>query len=365
MMRKNLMLIFGGVSFEHEISLRSAYGIYSALMKLDKYNVYPSFIDKITGIWYLLDSVPDVPELIKRDNSAIISLIPGCGIFVNDKALEIDVVFPIVHGRTGEDGAIQGFLKMMDIPCVGAGILGSAISINKYFCKLLLKSFDIPLVPFIGFRKYDYFLDKEGIKKDIKQSLNYPVIVKPAMLGSSIGISIAYNDTQIEKCIEDAFTYDLTVVVEKFMKVREIECSVIGNEQIKIFTPGEIVVQDFVFYDYDAKYSTVPGNSVVFNIPARLDMKYLLDIKEYAFLTYKCLELRGMARIDFLIEKDTDLIYVNEINTIPGFTDISMFSKMCEHDGLDYESLVDKLVSLAFQSYAKRKERIDFKRLEN
>ncbi|AHH09745.1 D-alanine--D-alanine ligase [Borrelia parkeri SLO] len=365
MMKKNLMLIFGGVSFEHEISLRSACGIYSALMKLDKYNVFSSFIDKITGGWYLLDSVPDDPKLIKKDSSAIISLIPGYGIFVNNKDLKIDVVFPIIHGRTGEDGAIQGFSKIMDIPCVGSGILGSAISINKYFCKLLLKSFNIPLVPFIGFKKYDYLLDKEGIKKDIKQSLDYPVIVKPAMLGSSIGISIAYNDTQIEKCIEEAFTYDLTVVIEKFMKVREIECAVIGNEQIKIFTPGEIVIQDFVFYDYDAKYSTTPGNSVVFNIPAHLDTKHLLDIKEYAFFTYKCLELRGMARIDFLIEKDTDSVYVNEINTIPGFTDISMFAKMCEHDGLDYGSLVDKLIALAFQSYAKRKERIDFHRLEN
>ncbi|WP_024654064.1 D-alanine--D-alanine ligase [Borrelia persica] len=363
-MKKNLMLIFGGVSFEHEISLRSAYGIYSACMRLDRYNIFSSFIDRDTGIWYLLDSVPSSAELIQRDSAAIISLIPGCGIFVNNKAIEIDVVFPIIHGRTGEDGAIQGFVKMMDIPCVGSGILGSAISMNKYFCKLLLKSFNIPLVPFIGFRKNDYILNKEGIEEDIKNNLNYPVIVKPAGLGSSIGISVAYNSTQIEKCIEEAFAYDLTVVVEKFMKVREIECAVVGNEQIKIFTPGEIVVQDFVFYDYDAKYSTMPGNSIIFNIPAHLDTKYLLDIKEYAFLTYKYLELRGMARIDFLIAKDTNSIYVNEVNTIPGFTDISMFSKMCEYDGLNYEALIDKLVSLAFQSYEKRKERIDFKRLE-
>ncbi|AHH10356.1 D-alanine--D-alanine ligase [Borrelia coriaceae] len=364
-MKKNLMLIFGGVSFEHEISLRSAYGIYSAFMKLGKYNVFPSFIDKITGVWYLLDCVPDEPKLIKRDSSFIVSLIPGCGIFVNNKDLKIDVVFPIVHGRTGEDGAIQGFLKIMDIPCVGAGILGSAISINKYFCKLLLKSFDIPLVPFIGLKKYDYLLDKEEIKKNISQHLSYPVIVKPAMLGSSIGISIAYDDTQIEKCIEEAFKYDLTIVVEKFIQAREIECAVMGNDQIKIFTPGEIVIQNFVFYDYTAKYATIPGNSVIFNIPAHLDTKHLLDIKEYAFCVYKCLELRGMARIDFLIEKDNGLIYINEINTIPGFTDMSMFSKMCDHDGLDYESLVDALVDLAFQSYAKRKERIDFNRLES
>ncbi|APR64694.1 D-alanine--D-alanine ligase [Borrelia anserina] len=362
-MRKNLMLIFGGVSFEHEISLRSAYGLYLALMKLDKYNVFSIFVDKTTGIWYLLDSVPDSPELIKKDSSSVISLVPGRGIFVNGRDLKIDVVFPIIHGRTGEDGSIQGLLKIMDLPCVGSGILGSAIASNKYFFKLLLKSFNVPLVPFVGFRKYDYILDREGIKRDIKQILGYPVIVKPAVLGSSIGINIAYDDTQIEKCVEEAFEYDLTVVVEKFVKVREIECSVIGNEQIKIFTPGEIVIQDFVFYDYDAKYSVAPGNSVVFNIPAQLDTKHLLDIKEYAFLTYKFLELRGMARIDFFVEKGTDLIYVNEVNTIPGFTDISMFAKMCEYDGLNYASLVDKLIVLALQSYAKRKERIDFERL--
>ncbi|BCR20808.1 D-alanine--D-alanine ligase [Borrelia miyamotoi] len=363
-MRKNLMLIFGGVSFEHEVSLRSAYGIYSALVKIDKYNVFSGFIDKYSGVWYLLDSsIPDDPALIKKDSSAIISLIPGCGIFVNNRNLKIDVVFPIVHGRTGEDGSIQGLLKMMDIPCVGSGILGSAIASNKYFCKLLLKSFNLPLIPFVGFREYDYLLDKDGIKKDIMQNLGYPVIVKPAMLGSSIGISIAYDDIQIEKCIEEAFKYDLTIIAEKFMQVREIECSVIGNEQVRIFTPGEIVIQDFLFYDYDAKYSTIPGNSVVFDIPANLDIKHLLDIKEYAYLTYRCLELRGMARIDFLIEQDTDLIYINEINTIPGFTDISMFSKMCEHDGLDYESLLDKLITLAFQSYEKKKNNIDFRPL--
>ncbi|WP_445435851.1 D-alanine--D-alanine ligase [Candidatus Borreliella tachyglossi] len=362
-MKKNLMLVFGGVSFEHEISCKSAYGVYLALMKLDKYKVFSCFIDKNTGIWYLLDFVPDDPKLIKRDSSSIISLIPGGGIFVNDRDLKIDVVFPIVHGRTGEDGSIQGLLKIMDIPCVGSGILGSAISSNKYFCKLLLKSFNMPVVPFIGFRKYEYLLDKDGVKRQLKDSLGYPLIVKPAILGSSIGISIAHNESQIERSIEEAFKYDLTVLVEKFIKVREIECSVVGNDQIKIFTPGEIVIQDFVFYDYDAKYSTIPGNSIIFNIPAQLDTKYLLDIKEYAFLTYKYLELRGMARIDFFVEKDTDLIYINEINTIPGFTDISMFSKMCEHDGFDYESLVDKLIILAFQSYEKRKKRIDFEQL--
>ena len=363
-MRKNLMLVFGGVSFEYEVSLRSAYGIYSALMNLDKYNVFSGFIDKSTGIWYLIDSISNDPALITKDNSAVISLIPGCGIFVNNRNLKIDVVFPIVHGRTGEDGSIQGLLKIMDIPCVGSGILGSAIASNKYFCKLLLKSFNLPLIPFIGFKKYDYLLDKDGIKKDIMQNLGYPVIIKPAMLGSSIGISIAYDKTHIEKCIEEAFDYDLTIIIEKFIHVREIECSVIGNDQVKVFTPGEIVIQDFSFYDYDAKYSTIPGNSVMFNIPAQLDTKHLLDIKEYAYLTYRCLELRGMARIDFLIEKATDLIYINEINTIPGFTDISMFSKMCKNDGLDYESLVDKLITLAFQSYELKKKNMDFRRLE-
>ncbi|QMU99002.1 D-alanine--D-alanine ligase [Borrelia sp. A-FGy1] len=364
-MKKNLMLIFGGVSFEHEISCRSAYVVYKALLKLDKYNVFSVFIDKNTGVWYLLDSITVDSEFIKKDSSSIISLVPGYGIFVRDRDLEIDVVFPIVHGRTGEDGSIQGLLKIMDIPCVGPGILGSAISSNKYFCKLLLNSFNIPLVPFIGLRKYDYLLDKEGIKNNIKQNLKYPVIVKPAVLGSSIGINIAYDNNQIEKCIEEAFKYDLTVIIEKFIRAREIECSVIGNDQIKIFTPGEIVIQDFVFYDYVAKYSTIPGNSIVFNIPAHLDTKHLLDIKEYAFLVYKSLELRGMARIDFFVERDTGLIYVNEINTIPGFTDISMFSKMCEHDGVGYESLVDKLVDFAFNSYEKRKKRIDFKKLED
>ncbi|UER67395.1 D-alanine--D-alanine ligase [Borrelia sp. BU AG58] len=364
-MRKNLMLIFGGVSFEHEVSCRSAYGIYNALMKSGKYNVSSVFIDKNTGIWYLLDSVPATPELIKKDSSSVISLVPGSGVFVGGSNLEIDVVFPAVHGRTGEDGSIQGLLKIMDIPCVGPGILGSAISSNKYFCKLFLKSFNIPLVPFIGLRKYDYLLDKEEVKNNIRQNLKYPVIIKPAILGSSIGINVAYEDDQIEKCIEGAFKYDLTIIIEKFMRVREIECSVIGNDQIKIFTPGEVVVQDFVFYDYDAKYATIPGNSIVFNIPAHLDTKHLLDIKEYAFLVYKCLELRGMARIDFFVEKETGLVYVNEVNTIPGFTDISMFSKMCEHDGVGYECLVDKLVDFAFNSYEKKKKRIDFEKLEN
>ncbi|WKC85137.1 D-alanine--D-alanine ligase [Borreliella lusitaniae] len=359
-MQKNLMLIFGGVSFEHEISCKSAYSIYLALLDLNKYNIYPVYIDKCTGIWYLLDSVCDPPKLINIDILPIVSLLPGLGFFSNNKNLEIDVVFPVVHGRTGEDGAIQGVLKVMDIPCVGAGIVGSAISSNKYFCKLLLKSFNIPLVPFIGFRQYDYSLDKEEVKKNIKELLGYPVIVKPSVLGSSIGINVAYSENQIESLIEEALKYDSTIVIEKFIEAREIECSIIGNEKMKIFSPGEIVVQDFIFYDYDAKYSVIPGNSIVFNIPAHLETNQFLSIKEYTFLVYKSLELRGMARVDFFVEKKSGTIYLNEINTIPGFTDISMFAKMCSHDGLQFKDLVDNLIDYAFQSFINRKKMINF-----
>jgi len=349
--KTNIGLVFGGRSGEHEVSLQSAKSIYEALDK-KKYNVYLIGIDK-KGNWllgnpanYLLNA--QNPKLIalnksngetitaisKTEKPEIISLATG------KKIGKIDVFFPIVHGTYGEDGTLQGMFEMLNCAYVGAGVAGSAVGMDKDIQKRLLKVAGINIADFLTIRKSHYnksFIDK------IVQKFSFPVFVKPANMGSSVGISKAHNEKELKKSILDAFKYDTKILVEEYIKGKEIECSVMGNDDPVASVPGE-VVPHHEFYSYEAKY--IDENGAGLMIPARLAEKTIKEIQKIAIKTYLALDCSGFARVDFFLTK-SGKIYINEINTLPGFTKISMFPKLFGASGIDYPTLLDKLIGYA------------------
>jgi len=349
----NVGLIYGGRSGEHEVSLQSAKSIYEALDK-DKYNVFLIGIDK-KGHWllgnpanYLLNA--QNPKLIslnkknsssvaavnKAENSEIISLDNG------QKIGQIDVFFPIIHGTYGEDGSLQGMLEILNVAYVGAGVTGSAIGMDKDVQKRLLKEAGINVTNFLTIKKSHF--DKNTIK-EIIEKFAFPVFVKPANLGSSVGISKAHNEKELKTSIDDAFKYDTKILIEEYVGGREIECSVLGNDRPIASLPGEII-PTHEFYSYEAKY--IDENGAGLKIPADLPKETTKKIQEMAVKTFIILECAGFARVDFFLRTDNKL-YINEINTIPGFTKISMFPKLFEATGIPYSKLLDRLIDLALE----------------
>jgi D-alanine-D-alanine ligase len=259
-------------------------------------------------------------------------------------SLEIDVVFPVLHGPFGEDGTVQGLLKLANLPFVGARVLGSAIGMDKDVMKRLLRDASIP----IGrFHAYDRSLANEIQFSRIKKALGQPLFVKPANLGSSVGISKVASRSELEAGVRKAFRFDNKILIEEFIEGREIECSVLGNEDPIASLPGEIVT-GHDFYSYDAKYIDDQGSRL--EIPAKLPRAIVRSVQEIAITTYKKLCCEGMARVDFFIKSDGQVL-VNEINTIPGFTQISMYPKMWEASGISYPKLIDRLIQLALQRF--------------
>ncbi len=343
-------ILFGGKSTEHEVSLQSAKNIIDALDK-DKYNIILIGIDK-TGRWFFVNDSSHF--LLNSNNPKYIALnktnkkiafIPGAEdnqlLCVSDISLcKIDVVFPILHGTYGEDGTIQGLLKLANLPFVGAGVLGSAISMDKDVTKRLLRDAGILIARFAVVhrweRKYFNF-------KSVLQDLGLPVFVKPANAGSSVGVSKVQNESDLVIALNKAFEFDNKVLIEEFIQGRELECSVLGNEAPVASGVGEIISQKD-FYSYEAKY--IDENGAYLEIPANIPEKIVQSIQELAIKTYKVLSCEGMARVDFFLSKDNTII-VNEVNTIPGFTNISMYPKLWEISGLPYSSLIDRLIQLA------------------
>ncbi len=351
-------VIFGGRSGEHEVSLVSASSIIHALDK-DKYEVIPIGIAP-DGRWLssantmsLLKTksqLADEPERIIGPEPHRRELV---SVEHNAPPEEIDVVFPIVHGTYGEDGTLQGLLELADIPYVGAGVLGSALGMDKVLQKKVFKQEGLPIV------KYVWVLSSEvgGQPKKIiglcEKSLRYPMFVKPANTGSSVGITKAHNRKELLNGLTLAATFDRKVIVEEGVKgVREIECSVLGNDSPIASIPGEIIPGN-EFYDYDAKY--VNGNSTSV-IPADLPKKAVKEIQRLAVGAFRSLDCWGMARVDFFVTS-RGKIYLNEINTIPGFTSISIYPKLWEASGLAYPDLLDKLITLAFEMHASKSTR--------
>jgi D-alanine-D-alanine ligase len=354
-MKKNIAILYGGKSGEHEVSCASAKSVVNNL-NTEKYNVILIGITK-TGTWFFQNGIDTVnaPALeIKADLEHQVVMIPGAGknsFMLNDGTdLQIDVVFPVLHGTYGEDGAVQGLLEMCNLPYVGCDILGSAINMDKDIAKILWRNAGIPVVPHVLVRTIDWEKSDKKIQliEQAERDFRYPLFVKPSRAGSSVGAGVAKDRIELEARINDALAWDNKVLIEPFIPAREIECSVTGNGKIEAYTPGEIV-PTHEFYDYDAKYTDPNGAKLL--IPANLDETELRRIRELAIRAAKASEISGLSRIDFFVRKDNGEIFLNEANTLPGFTTISMFPKMCEASGLGYSALLDQLITLAEERY--------------
>jgi D-alanine-D-alanine ligase len=355
MKKINVAILCGGKSAEHEVSLHSAKNIFAAIDK-KKYNTILIGIDK-KGNWLinnrsLLLNSNDPKKIKINPKSEKIILVPGekPKIFYLTKksfGISLDVIFPILHGTFGEDGSIQGFLKMLDVPFAGAGVLGSAVGMDKVVMKQLLKEAEIPVGKFLAFNASDK-LDFQAIGKQ----LGLPFFIKPANLGSSVGISKVRNKKEFQEAVQDAFQYDSKIIIEEFIQGREIECAVLGNDKPNASLPGE-VIPTHDFYSYEAKY--LDENGATMKIPTELSKKAISEIQELAVKTFKVLSCEGMGRVDFFLKSNGEIL-VNEINTLPGFTSISMYPKLWQASGLKYEKLIDKLIQLAIERHKKEKK---------
>ncbi len=355
-MRKTRVgVIFGGKSAEHEVSLQSARNIISALDR-DKYEIVLIGMDK-QGRWYLNDGSAFLldetnPRLVLlNDSSDALALVPGkaenqiVGSHGGD-TFAIDVAFPVLHGPFGEDGTVQGMLKLANIPFVGASVLGSAVGMDKDVTKRLARDAGIRVARFVTL--YDI---RDADYERIRAELGSVVFVKPANLGSSVGISRAGNCEEFARAVNTAFEYDRKVLVEECIKGREIEVSVLGNEDPIASVPGEIIPRDG-FYSYEAKY--VDEHGAVLEIPAKLDPALVDELRKTAVKAFRVLCLEGMARVDFFLQDDGTIL-LNEVNTIPGFTNISMYPKLWEKSGIPYCELLDRLIRLAMERHAGEK----------
>jgi D-alanine-D-alanine ligase len=366
--RLRVGVVFGGRSGEHEISLRSALSIMSA-MDPARYEVVPIGIAR-DGRWYLYndalrmlgDVVANLGELQSVHTQVSLLPQPGGDALVSlarDPAHPraegrgaIDVVFPVLHGTYGEDGTVQGLLELAAIPYVGAGVLGSAVGIDKDIQKRLLRDAGVPVVRFAALAHNDYLRHPEAARQ-IADRLGYPVFIKPNALGSSIGISKVKRPEDLSGALGDAFQYDRKVLIEAACEGREFECSVLGNDDPEASLPGEVIVEHgHNFYSYDSKYLDPEGAS--FKIPAELPATVVERIRSLSIAAFKALGLRGMTRVDFLASRGLEEIFINEVNTIPGFTRISMYPKLWEVSGLPLPRLIDRLIELALEEHRER-----------
>lgn len=352
-------ILFGGRSAEHEVSLVSATSVIDALDK-SKYEVIPIGIT-LDGRWISSKDAINILKSRKNLNKHPQKiLLPDpkqqrlVEIFSKKYNSEkLDIIFPVLHGTFGEDGTIQGLLELANIPYVGAGVLASSVAMDKVIARRLYKAAGIPVTPDVWFLWKDYENSKIEIIEKIEKNLGYPCFVKPSNMGSSVGISKAKNRKQLFRCIETAAQYDRKILVEKCVNdAREIEVSILGNDNPIVSVPGEIIPSN-EFYDYDAKY--VDGKSEA-QIPANLDKRTTEKIKKFAIMGYKAIDCSGMARADFLLNAKSGKIFLNELNTIPGFTSISMYPKLWEASGISYAKLLDKLIVYAIERFKIKSE---------
>ena len=346
-------IVMGGKSAEHEVSLQSA---KSVLQAMDR-SKYEPVLFGVTrdGRWHGLD--PDNYLLNPNDPKRIALNIPAAdagdmansGLAFPKELTTVDVVFPVLHGPFGEDGTIQGLLKLAGVPFVGAGVLGSAIGMDKDVMKRLLRDAGLPIAKFLVYRQ----VQKAGIDlRKIEQGLGMPMFVKPANMGSSVGIRKAHDAGELASAIDEAFRYDSKVIIEEFIDGREIECSVLGNDAPIASLPGEIIPQH-EFYSYEAKYLDEHGAAM--GIPAKLSPALVEKAQELAVKTFQVLCCEGMARVDLFLRGKEEFI-INEINTIPGFTRISMYPKLWQASGIPYSELIDRLIQLAIERFERESE---------
>lgn len=348
-------VIFGGRSGEHEVSLRSAESIINAIDK-NKYEVVPIGITT-QGRWLVPgDATAMLPESVMRaEHHQAVAIIGdptqrGLKWLDADVSERLDVVFPVLHGTYGEDGTIQGLLEMAGVPYVGCGVLASATGMDKVVMKQLFTQAGLMVADYEWFLRAAWEASPEAIIKKIARRLGYPVFVKPANLGSSVGISKASDKSELRDAINDAARYDRRIIVERAIVGREIEVSVLGNDEPIASLPGEIVT-GHEFYDYEDKYVDTTSRT---EVPARLPKKTIERIQRDAITAFQTIDGSGLARVDFFVEDATQQVIINEINTMPGFTSISMYPKMWEASGIGYAELIDRLIDLAFERHRDR-----------
>ncbi|MCK9185921.1 D-alanine--D-alanine ligase [Candidatus Gracilibacteria bacterium] len=342
-------VIFGGQSGEHEVSLVSAAGVISA-MSPKKYDVIEIGIT-LDGRWL---TGKDCLKSFTKHNFKNLKEVT---LPTNPKKIPFDIVFPVLHGPYGEDGTIQGLFDILHIPYVGCGVLASSTSMDKLQTKALWEAAGLKVVPYVGFNRKAWKKESSKIIEEIKEKLGFPLFVKPANMGSSVGISKVKVLANLKKAIDLACEFDSRILVEKGLNVREIECAILGNDSPIASPVGEVIVGG-EFYDFYDKY--VNGVSKT-EIPAKLNKKIAQEIQEVSVKAYKLLDCSGLSRVDSFIDLDSGDIYLNEINTMPGFTSISMYPKMMEAYGIKYADLIDKLIALGFERFAeKQKNKVTF-----
>jgi D-alanine-D-alanine ligase len=353
--RLRVGILFGGRSGEHEVSLASAASVIRALDP-EKYEPVLIGISK-DGRWLVGSTAQKMlPEVLKSGErmfippdptaASLVPIAPSAG----RPSITVDLVFPVLHGTFGEDGAVQGFLELAGLPYVGAGVLASAVGMDKDVQKRLFKEAGLPIVPFLAISRARWERDRAGVIRDVKKAFKFPVFIKPATLGSSVGMTRVKSAHELGAGIDAAAEFALKILVERAVNAREIEVAVLGNEEIKASVPGEIVPHR-EFYDYAAKYLE-SGTGLI--IPAELTKKQVAQFQDYAVRAFRAIDGAGMARCDFFLERRTNKIFVNELNTIPGFTSISMYPKMWEASGLPYPKLIDRLIELALELHREK-----------
>ena len=375
MKKLRVAVLYGGRSGEHEVSLQSAASVINYLDR-DRFEIIPVAIDK-QGRWHLNDisllegkkSLPvfkDAPKVVLPPNpadtgssSALIRLDES------GEARGIDVVFPVMHGPLCEDGTIQGLLELADLPYVGCGVLASAVAMDKEMAKRVARDAGIPIVPYVSLKHEVWKKEKQQLAKRIEEQLGYPVFVKPANLGSSVGVHKVKDSSGLNPALEDAFNYDRKVLVEAAVNAREIEVSVLENLEAGadplVSVPGEIA-PTHEFYSYEAKY--LDENGAVLIIPAKLDSEETKRAQDMGRKAFIALECEGMARVDLFLDRTSGKFFFNELNTLPGFTSISMYPKLWEASGISYQELLSKLVDLAISRHQKKKTLVREFRIE-
>lgn len=347
-MKLNLGILFGGRSSEHQISILSGSSIIKNIAK-GKYNIIPIFIDK-DGKWFLIHFDEKNSSLNFSEKYEIKYISANSQKIKTEKGeeIKIDVIFPALHGPYGEDGTIQGMLEILNIPYVGCGVLASSLAMDKISTKRILSYCRLPVAPFLALFYYQWEENYKLIIQKVENKFKYPVFVKPSNLGSSIGISKAHNREELIKGVELAKDYDDRIIIEKGIDAREIECSVMGNKKPIASIPGEIIPAQ-EFYNYKAKYED-PNTKL--QIPALLSKKEIKQVQDLSIKAYLALNCKGLARVDFLMDKNNHKFYIGEINTIPGFTEFSMYHRLWSLSGISFTELLDRLISYALSKNA-------------
>ena len=369
-MKTSIGIIFGGRSGEHEISIRSANTVIQQI-DAERYEIVPMGISGI-GVWLnpvesaamlsedARKALPADLEAFEGSQIALVGdtrykgLVNLSGNAANDTLAELDVVFPILHGTFGEDGTIQGLLEMADIPYVGCGVLASSCGMDKVVMKTLFKEAGLPICKHVWFLRRDWEQNTERVVQLVESKIGYPCFVKPANLGSSVGVSKAEDADALWSSIALAAEFDRKIIVEEALQMREIECAVLGNDEPEASLPGEYLIRNKskTFLDYTEKYSATGNNEFI--VPAPVSEELSKKIRQMAITAFKAIDGSGLARVDFFLRSDTGTLLVNEINTMPGLTDASGFPKMWEGSGSNFSSVIDRLVELAFERHRDR-----------